>query len=154
MTVTPGEHITPFRKALVERLPPCWKYRILQPVIRFEIPYRLRLRMPAGQQSVSVYDRDGVTPLATAFPRAVEGYAGYCYDGPSGPAWDSITWLEGALVHDILCQLIDMRRLPAENQPKADSLMWLTNLDNGMRWFRAWYSYHGVRVYRRRKVGF
>jgi hypothetical protein len=37
--------------------------------------------------------------------------SGYCWDGPSGPTWDSRNFMRAALVHDAIYQLIRMEKL-------------------------------------------
>jgi hypothetical protein len=72
---------------------------------------------------------------------------GYAWDGPSGPALDTRTWMRASLVHDALYQLLREDHLPPEMRKTVDGLMREHLLQDGMNRFRAWYSYHGVRLF-------
>ena len=70
---------------------------------------------------------------------------GYAWDGASGPAVDTVTFLRGSLVHDALYQLIREGLLPKSFRRAADSLLRDICIEDGMSRIRAWYVYRAVR---------
>lgn len=73
---------------------------------------------------------------------------GYAWDGPSGPAVDTKTFMRGSLVHDCLYQLCRMRILNYKTHRKiADDEMRRINIEDGMSRFRAWYTWAAVRAF-------
>ena len=70
----------------------------------------------------------------------------YAWDGPSGPTFDTKTFMKGSLVHDALYQLIREGLLSAEYRKYADEQLRDICLAEGMSKFRAWYYYWGVRI--------
>ena len=71
---------------------------------------------------------------------------GYAWDGPSGPAVDTPTFMRASLGHDGLYQLMRHGILPQSYRKEVDRLMSAHCLEDGMNRFRAWYAYTGVRV--------
>ena len=71
----------------------------------------------------------------------------YCWDGPSGPTFDTKTFMRGSLIHDALYQLIREGLLDKKYRDYADKLLRVICLDDGMSKFRAWYVYHSVRMF-------
>ena len=65
--------------------------------------------------------------------------ARYAWDGPSGPTFDTKTFMRGSLVHDALYQLIREKRLKHEHREYADDLIKKICLEDGMFAIRAWY---------------
>ena len=63
---------------------------------------------------------------------------GYCWDGPSGPTYDSKSAMRASLVHDALYQLIRMRKLTPICRKNADKLLYKICLEDGMWKWRAW----------------
>jgi hypothetical protein len=72
----------------------------------------------------------------------IEG--GYAWDGPSGPTFDTKTFMRGSLVHDALYQLIREGIIPLEDRVKADDLLKQICKDDGMNPLRAWWVHKGV----------
>ena|SRR3990167_3613572 len=70
---------------------------------------------------------------------------GYAWDGPSGCAIDTKTFMRGALVHDALYQLMRAGKLNSVWRENADKEMKKVCLEDGMSKIRAWYVYHAVR---------
>ena len=70
---------------------------------------------------------------------------GYAWDGASGPAVDTVTFLRGSLVHDALYQLMREGLLPKSFRRAADSLLRDICIEGGMSRVRAWYVYRAVR---------
>jgi len=73
--------------------------------------------------------------------------SGYAWDGPSGPTFDTPTFMRGSLVHDAIYQLIRLGLLPAESRVMADRELWRICREDGMCSIRAWWVYHGVRLF-------
>lgn len=88
---------------------------------------------------------------------------GYAWDGASGPTWDSDYCMRGPLFHDCLYQLMREQQIPHSYRKKADEIMFLCIMEDGMRYanslpiiirdatrafikFRANYWYQGVRL--------
>ena len=75
-------------------------------------------------------------------------YDGYCWDGPSGPTVDTKNFMRGALVHDALYQFMRMGKLDSKKYRKtADDTMRKLCSEDGMGWFRAYYTYQAVRLF-------
>jgi hypothetical protein len=73
---------------------------------------------------------------------------GYAWDGPSGPTLDTLTFMRGSLVHDALYQLMRDRHLDHNScRETADRILQRICKQDGMWSFRAWYVYHGVRLF-------
>jgi len=74
--------------------------------------------------------------------------AGYCWDGPSGPAIDTDNFMDGSLVHDVLYELMrDKKLYPIwKYRMKADKEMRLQTAKDGMSFPRRWWTWLGVRI--------
>jgi hypothetical protein len=71
----------------------------------------------------------------------------YAWDGPSGPTFDTPSFMRGSLVHDAIYQLIRERHLPMDPfRELADRLLRQHCLEDGMSALRAWYVYQAVRL--------
>ena len=75
--------------------------------------------------------------------------SGYSWDGPSGPTVDTKNFMRGALVHDVLYQLLRQKLLPKDYRKFADRLLRNICREDGMSKIRSWYVYRAVR-----RVGF
>jgi hypothetical protein len=71
--------------------------------------------------------------------------AGYAWDGPSGPTWDTDTFMRGSLVHDAMYQLMRLGCMDRVHRCYADELLRDICIEDGMWSFRAWYVYKAVR---------
>ncbi|GAF77592.1 unnamed protein product [marine sediment metagenome] len=71
---------------------------------------------------------------------------GYPWDGPSGPAFDTVTFMVASLVHDALYELLRLSLLPQTYRITADKIMRSICLEKGMNKYRAYWVYIGVRV--------
>jgi len=72
---------------------------------------------------------------------------GYAWDGPSGPTFDTKTFMRGSLVHDALYQLIRLKKLSGiHHRKQADNLLRILCLKDGMTKVRAWWVYKALRI--------
>jgi len=71
----------------------------------------------------------------------------YSWDGPSGPTFDTSTFMRGSLVHDALYQLMREKYLEQVHRRYADQLLKEICLEDGMSAFRAWYVHRMVRKF-------
>jgi hypothetical protein len=70
---------------------------------------------------------------------------GYAWDGPSGPTFDTLNFMRGALVHDALYQLMREGHLDRGiHREPADRLLQSLCIEDGMSKARAWLVYQGV----------
>lgn len=74
-------------------------------------------------------------------------HAGYAWNGASGPAIDTKAFRVSSLAHDSLYQLIQLGLISIELRVKNDNAMRRINREWGMSWFRAWYTWLGVRLF-------
>jgi hypothetical protein len=73
---------------------------------------------------------------------------GYAWDGPSGPTIDTLTFMRGSLVHDALYQLMREGHLDNHSyRESADRILQKICKEDGMCSLRAWWVYHGVRLF-------
>lgn len=75
---------------------------------------------------------------------------GYCWDGPSGPTFDTKSFMRGSLIHDALYQLLRETGfgdgLPHDSRRKrADKILRDVCLQDGMWAWRAAWVYRAVR---------
>lgn len=71
--------------------------------------------------------------------------AGYSWDGPSGPTFDTKTFMRGSLVHDALYQLMREDKLSQKWREIIDQELRRMCIEDGMWKARAWWVYKGVR---------
>ena len=73
---------------------------------------------------------------------------GYCWDGASGPALDTMNFARASLVHDAIYQLIAAGLLPKKPwKLHADRELYRIAREDGMPWWRASWVYGAVRVF-------
>lgn len=70
---------------------------------------------------------------------------GYAWDGPSGPAFDTPSFMRASLVHDALYQLMRSGKLARSNRDKVDEEMYRLCLEDGMWSARAWWVLQGAK---------
>ena len=73
--------------------------------------------------------------------------AGYAWDGPSGPTFDTRTFMRGSLVHDALYQLIRLGCIEPHHRKDADRILYEICRDDGMCSIRAEWVYQAVRAF-------
>ena len=119
--------------------------------VRIDLPY---LPMPDTTetrcQSHALYSADGSDPdkrrcLATIRSKRLTIWAGFVWDGASGPTWDTEGIRCAALIHDALYRLLAMRVLPIEHRETADRIFYHFLRVNGVNFLRRWYYFLGVR---------
>ena len=81
------------------------------------------------------------TPFFSVEDRLLTVDKGYSWDGPSGPTWDTETFMRGSLVHDVLYQMMREKLMPFEFRDAADRLLQDICLADGMNPVRATYVY-------------
>jgi hypothetical protein len=112
---------------------------------KYQLVKRARLRLPWKPARMARILGPEDVPMATL---TTEGWLVieplYAWDGPSGPAIDTPSFMGASLVHDVLYQMIRLGQLPIEWRDKADKIMLGLCLGGGMWWPRAWWCYYGV----------
>jgi len=78
---------------------------------------------------------------------AVLIWKGYAWDGASGPAIDTDTFMRGSLVHDALYQLMREGHLDISYRDWADRELRAVCLEDGMSRIRAWWVYWVLRLF-------
>ena len=114
----------------------------IQTTIRIPAPIEIRGWRNREWFTYARLDPDGTLTI----------YAGYSWDGASGPAIDTDTIMRGSLVHDALYQFIRLMLLGHEWRPVADLLLKTVCLDAGMWAIRAEWVYLAVRTFAARSV--
>lgn len=71
--------------------------------------------------------------------------SGYAWDGPSGPTFDTKSFMRGSLIHDALYQLMRVGKVSPGQRLYADKLLRDICIEDGMWKFRAKYVYQSVR---------
>lgn len=112
-----------------------YKYSLLEPY-RYETGFTLPAAVASPHGWVKM-NRTGRLTLRK----------GYAWDGPSGPTIDSKDFMRGSLVHDALYQLMREKLLSRRLRKRADQLLWMICLEDGMPKIRANYVYHAVRAF-------
>ncbi len=119
-----------------------WKYELLEPM---EVP--VKAPPTKGNDYITIE----LIPNQVFGKTILKVNARYAWDGPSGPTFDTKTFMRGSLFHDALCQLIREGLLDKKYRKYADQLLREICLEDGMSKFRAWYVYMAVRTYSRLK---
>ena len=114
--------------------------------IRYKCGYKYQLYT---DYSIRVPIRPEIDIETTFISLGIDGLLtirkGYAWDGPSGPAVDTKTFMRGSLVHDALYELMRLKWLDAKVcKPIADSAMRNICRQDGMWRARAWWVHKGV----------
>jgi len=113
--------------------------------IEYKAGYKYQLNSTYTIQT-TIYGCEIDTKYLTLHSGLLTIIDGYCWDGPSGPTIDTLTFMRGSLVHDALYQLMREQLLPHSCKLVADKLLREICLEDGMSRLRAWYVYHSVRL--------
>lgn len=74
--------------------------------------------------------------------------AGYAWNGPNRPSLKTYNLMRASLVHDPLVQFMAADILPIKPwKLHADREYRRVSVEDGVHPFRAWYQYHGVRLF-------
>jgi hypothetical protein len=84
-----------------------------------------------------ILNKDGVLRIECKF----------LWDGPSGPTFDTESFMRGSCFHDALYKLMEKGLLDSKYRKKADKLLRKHCREDGMGRFRAWYVYRAVRMF-------
>lgn len=109
----------------------------------YEQPVPLTVAGPVDAGLLRLLPQPGGTALLVLLP-------GYAWDGPSGPAIASASFMRASLVHDALYQLMREGHLQLDpHRRAADLLLRRMCREDGMWALRAWWVYHAVRLFGR-----
>lgn len=109
---------------------PGYKYQLVE-----DYSISIGLRQDADSDFLSLHD--GVLTIKK----------GYAWDGPSGPTFDTPSFMRGSLVHDALYQLIREKHLPLSMRDFADSMLKDLCKEDGMPLWRRAYVWAAVHVF-------
>jgi hypothetical protein len=70
----------------------------------------------------------------------------YCWDGPSGPTFDSPCAMRGSLVHDVLYQAMRLGLMPRDRRLAADDILYRLCREDGMGLVRAALWFRSLRI--------
>jgi len=113
-----------------------WKYVTTGPTtIQTTATYHRRVEVH-GERGRAVLTLSGEIQVSAAFG----------WDGPSGPAIDTASFMRASLAHDVLYWFMREGALPQGFRATADRVMRELALEDGMPRWRAWYTWAGVRI--------
>lgn len=102
-------------------------------MIYYKKGYKYQLTRTATLQTTFRPLQDLHTKFITLYKSGLlEIRAGYAWDGPSGPTFDTPSFMFGSLFHDALYQLVRMGLLPSTGWRKADEVLSSVCLAAGM----------------------
>lgn len=119
--------------------------------IRYAAGYKYQLRAPYNTIIPEFADSER-QPIATEWiALQPDGnmtiMVNYCWDGASGPTYDSRSSMRGSLVHDAGYQLLRLGLLPASMRGAVDNAFHRICVEDGMLKPRAWLWFHAVRIF-------
>ena len=95
-----------------------------------------------------ISEKSGIVRIRLDETGLLTVFADYCWDGCSGPTFDSEDNMRGGLVHDSLYQLMRAKLIPlVPNKEISDRLLVQCCQENGMGKFRGNYYYQGVHLF-------
>lgn len=118
-----------------------FKYQLSQPA---RIPVHYPIAKGVSNDWASLISEDGLSSMYVN-----EGYA---WDGPSGPTFDTKTFMRGSLLHDVCYQFVRDGLLSPVWRGYADLELRRICLEDGMSRFRAGYVYLGVKHFAHRSA--
>jgi hypothetical protein len=99
--------------------------------------------------SIPIFPKDAIVSSGGFISLNREGLlsikVGYAWDGPSGPTFDTKTFMRGSLVHDALYGLLREGLLDNSYRKQADEILGNICRSDGMNRFRAWYVVKAVK---------
>lgn len=72
---------------------------------------------------------------------------GYAWDGASGPAINTESFMRASLVHDCIYQMLRLGLIHPHYRDYADRLLQSMCIEDGMNRVRAWYVYMAVKYF-------
>jgi hypothetical protein len=112
-----------------------YKYQLVE-TYTFEIPIKPKVGVSSPSEFIAL-TANGLLTIKK----------GYAWDGPSGPAIDTLNFMRGSLVHDALYQLMREKLLDQNTSRKpADQLLQKMCKADGMSAIRAWWVYNILRI--------
>ena len=119
---------------------PRWKYRVTK-AQSYYIPELSRFRC-------QIRSRGGIL-LAELDYGWLHLYPGYAWDGASGPAIDTETFMLPSALHDALYQMIREELLTPRRKMRriADAVIRRASKLTGMSWIRRWVDWSGLRLF-------
>lgn len=113
-------------------------------MILYKAGYKYQL-CEAYTVKIELFAQDIDSPYVKLTPNGdLSIIAGYAWDGPSGPAFDSKNFMRGSLVHDALYQLMREGLLDKSHRGIADRILRWHCREDGMSAIRAWWVFRGV----------
>lgn len=97
--------------------------------------------------SIHVKPKKGYGYVKLSSNGILEVGPGYWWDGPSGPALDTVNFLRASLIHDVLYDLIGRRALHKKYRKTADRILREVAKTDGMPLWRRTYAYVAVRLF-------
>lgn len=120
-----------------------------------EVLYKYRLQSPNERQTALRPEQDLRVPgdwVVLTSSGLLTIKSGYQWDGPSGPTFDTKTFMRGSLVHDGLYQLLREGLLGARDSQAWSNNRRLADLElvdickqDGMNWIRRQWVYGALR---------
>ena len=96
-------------------------------------------------------DLQGLTVQADFYSMAPSGLlkikAGYAWDGPSGPTFDTKTFMRASLVHDVGYQMMAEGQAPQASRGAWDRELRKICIEDGMWRVRAWWVFKAVQEF-------
>lgn len=116
--------------------------------ISYKEGYKYQLHQEYSTK-ISLKPRDNIASIGDYVTLSKDGEIkikkGYAWDGPSGPAIDTLNFMRGSLIHDALYQLMREGKLViATHRNSADRLLQTMCKDDGMSSIVAWCVYQVV----------
>lgn len=111
----------------------CYKYRLAA---------NYRHMLPEQFQGIKIHNE-----YFDILARELFVNPGYCWDGPSGPTFDTADNLRASLVHDVMYQCIRIGVLDDTFYSVANKEFYRILREDGMSYFRANYYYLGVKMF-------
>ena len=74
---------------------------------------------------------------------------GFRWDGPSGPAINTVNTMAASMVHDCLYRMMRKNFIRPKHKAKADKLYRRMLKGAGVGWFRRWYQWAAVSAFGR-----